>query len=80
MDTQIITKLQTLAESAKYDVSCASSGVDKSNKGGLGNSAACGICHAWSSDGRCFSLLKTLMTNDCVYDCAYCIIYPLSLN
>ncbi|MDA3847850.1 MAG: putative DNA modification/repair radical SAM protein [Vallitaleaceae bacterium] len=73
MDTQIITKLQTLAESAKYDVSCASSGVDKSNKGGLGNSAACGICHAWSSDGRCISLLKTLMTNDCVYDCAYCI-------
>lgn len=73
MNNQLMDKLQILAESAKYDVSCASSGVDKSNQGGLGNSAACGICHSWSSDGRCISLLKTLVSNDCVYDCEYCV-------
>lgn len=73
MNANILEKLQTLAESAKYDVSCASSGVDKKNQGGLGNSAACGICHSWGSDGRCISLLKTLMSNDCVYDCEYCV-------
>lgn len=70
---QMMEKLKILTDSAKYDVSCASSGVDKANKGGLGNSVACGICHTWSSDGRCVSLLKTLMTNVCVFDCAYCI-------
>lgn len=73
LEQNIISKLGILAESAKYDVSCASSGVDKSNTGKLGNSAACGICHTWSSDGRCVSLLKTLLSNDCVYDCAYCV-------
>lgn len=69
----IFEKLAILAESAKYDVSCASSGVDRNNSGKLGNSQACGICHTWSSDGRCVSLLKTLLSNDCVYDCAYCV-------
>lgn len=72
LNEQTMDKLRILTESAKYDVSCASSGVDKANKGGLGNAAACGICHTWSSDGRCVSLLKTLMTNDCIFDCAYC--------
>lgn len=73
LEQNIIYKLGILAESAKYDVSCASSGVDKKNTGNLGNSVACGICHAWSTDGRCISLLKTLLSNDCVYDCAYCV-------
>lgn len=73
LEQSIIHKLGILAESAKYDVSCASSGVDKKNTGKLGNSVAGGICHAWSTDGRCISLLKTLMSNDCVYDCAYCV-------
>jgi len=70
---ETLDKLNILADAAKYDVSCASSGVDRKNKGGLGNSAACGICHSWASDGRCISLLKILMTNQCVYDCAYCV-------
>lgn len=68
-----LDKLQILADAAKYDVSCASSGVERNSKSGMGNSSAAGICHAWSSDGRCISLLKILMTNDCVYDCAYCV-------
>lgn len=68
-----LDKLTILADAAKYDVSCASSGVNRKNKGGIGNSQAMGICHTWSSDGRCVSLLKVLMTNDCVYDCAYCV-------
>lgn len=67
-------KLQILSDAAKYDVACTSSGVDrKGKKGFLGNSRACGICHSFASDGRCISLLKILMTNHCVYDCAYCI-------
>ncbi len=66
-------KLTILADAAKYDVSCSSSGVDRKGSNTLGSAAACGICHAWSSDGRCISLLKILMTNVCVYDCAYCI-------
>jgi putative DNA modification/repair radical SAM protein len=70
MDT--LEKLKILAGSAKYDVSCASSGVSRKNKGGLGNTAAFGICHSWSADGRCISLLKVLMSNDCMYDCRYC--------
>lgn len=73
LDTGMMDKLKILADAAKYDVSCASSGVDRKNNGGLGNATACGICHSWSSDGRCISLLKILMTNDCVFDCAYCI-------
>jgi len=67
-------KLNILAMSAKYDVSCSSSGSSRQNSaGGIGNAENSGICHSWSEDGRCISLLKILMTNNCVYDCAYCI-------
>jgi predicted DNA-binding helix-hairpin-helix protein len=67
-------KLSILSDAAKYDVACTSSGVDRSSKGsGLGNSKACGICHTFSADGRCVSLLKILMSNECVFDCKYCI-------
>lgn len=66
-------KMSVLADSAKYDVSCSSSGSNRKNSGGIGNGAVSGICHSWSEDGRCISLLKTLYTNNCVYDCAYCI-------
>ncbi len=67
-------KLHILADAAKYDVACTSSGVDrKGGKGMLGNARACGICHSFAADGRCISLLKILMTNHCVYDCKYCI-------
>ncbi len=66
-------KLAILADSAKYDVSCSSSGSNRKNKGGIGNSAPSGICHSWSDDGRCISLLKILFTNECIYDCAYCV-------
>jgi len=70
---KLIRKLKILAEGAKYDVSCSSSGVERRNKGKLGNSRSFGICHTWSSDGRCISLLKILMSNNCIYDCTYCI-------
>ncbi|MFO7888062.1 MAG: putative DNA modification/repair radical SAM protein [Eubacteriales bacterium] len=70
---KLISKLKILAEGAKYDVSCSSSGVERRNKGKLGNSRSFGICHTWSSDGRCISLLKVLMSNNCIYDCTYCI-------
>ncbi|HSR11782.1 MAG TPA: radical SAM protein, partial [Thermodesulfobacteriota bacterium] len=66
-------KLAALADSAKYDVSCASSGSSRKNPNGVGNAALGGICHTWAADGRCISLLKILLTNQCVYDCAYCI-------
>lgn len=67
-------KLNILADAAKYDVACTSSGVDrKGQKGALGNSVSCGICHSFAADGRCISLLKVLMTNHCVYDCKYCL-------
>lgn len=67
-------KLKILTDAAKYDVACTSSGVTKKPvKGGIGNAAAMGICHSFSGDGRCISLLKVLMTNACVYDCAYCV-------
>lgn len=67
-------KLEILADAAKYDVSCASSGGNRKNKnGGLGNSHASGICHSYTEDGRCISLLKILLTNHCIFDCAYCI-------
>lgn len=69
----IRTKLAILADAAKYDASCASSGVIRKNPGGLGNSNGTGICHSYTPDGRCVSLLKILMTNYCIYDCAYCI-------
>src|SRR6056297_3833260 len=70
---KLISKLKILAEGAKYDVSCSSSGVERKNKGKIGNSRSFGICHTWSSDGRCISLLKILMSNNCIYDCTYCI-------
>lgn len=73
MSERIQEKLAILADAAKYDVSCASSGSDRKNKNkGLGNSSN-GICHAYTEDGRCVSLLKILLTNFCIYDCAYCV-------
>jgi len=67
-------KLKILTEGAKYDVACTSSGVDRGGKrGAVGSSAACGICHSFTPDGRCISLLKLLMTNVCTYDCSYCV-------
>lgn len=67
-------KLNILADAAKYDVACTSSGVDRrGQKGSLGNSCAAGICHSFASDGRCISLLKILQSNECVYDCKYCL-------
>ena len=70
----LMEKLTILADSAKYDVACTSSGVDRAgDKTGLGSTVAAGICHAFSADGRCVSLLKVLMTNVCQYDCAYCV-------
>ncbi len=70
----ILNKLKILADAAKYDVSCSSSGSSrKSKKGKVGSTQLSGICHSWSADGRCISLLKILFTNDCIYDCAYCV-------
>ncbi|MGO1369413.1 putative DNA modification/repair radical SAM protein [Senegalia sp. (in: firmicutes)] len=70
----VLDKLRILSDAAKYDVSCSSSGSDRKNKkGGMGSASINGICHSWSDDGRCISLLKILMTNYCIYDCAYCI-------
>ena len=67
-------KLEILSDAAKYDVACTSSGVDrKGGSSGMGNSVACGICHTFSADGRCISLLKILFTNECIFDCAYCV-------
>lgn len=66
-------KLTVLADAAKYDVSCSSSGSKRSNKGGLGNAEGMGICHSYTADGRCVSLLKILLTNHCIFDCAYCV-------
>lgn len=67
-------KLEILADAAKYDASCASSGVKRKGNGkGLGNSSGVGICHSYTPDGRCVSLLKILLTNYCVYDCNYCV-------
>lgn len=69
----ILSKLEILADAAKYDVACTSSGVNRTaRKGQLGNALAAGCCHSFTADGRCISLLKVLMTNICVYDCAYC--------
>lgn len=75
MNENVLGKLKILAESAKYDVSCASSGTVRSNKPGmLGNTVGgWGICHSFAEDGRCVSLLKIMLTNYCIYDCAYCI-------
>lgn len=74
MTVDIMEKLEILTASAKYDVACTSSGSDrKSQAGGMGNAVSMGICHSFAADGRCISLLKVLMTNSCVYDCAYCV-------
>ncbi len=72
-DMSIHRKLGILSDAAKYDVACTSSGVDRRGDGtGMGNSIAAGICHSFSADGRCISLLKILMSNECIYDCKYC--------
>lgn len=71
----LFDKLRILADSAKYDAACTSSGVDRSSSEGyrIGNAASCGLCHSFAADGRCISLLKVLMSNACVYDCQYCV-------
>ena len=75
MDEKLSRKLRILADAAKYDASCASSGAPKRKAGadGLGSTTGAGICHAYTPDGRCVSLLKILLTNYCLYDCAYCV-------
>ena len=71
----ILERPKILADAAKYDASCASSGTAKRNstKGGIGSTEGMGICHAYAPDGRCISLLKILLTNHCVFDCHYCV-------
>ncbi len=75
MPLNLAQKLEILADAAKYDASCASSGGSKRNarNGGIGSVTGAGICHAYTPDGRCVSLLKILLTNFCIYDCAYCV-------
>ncbi len=74
MKERVLEKLAVLAESAKYDVSCASSGTTRKNAPGtVGSAHGWGICHSFTADGRCVSLLKIMLTNHCIYDCAYCI-------
>lgn len=70
---RIEEKLQILADAAKYDVSCSSGGSKRKNKGGIGDASYSGICHTYTEDGRCVSLLKILLTNHCIYDCAFCV-------
>jgi putative DNA modification/repair radical SAM protein len=70
---RIEEKLKILADAAKYDVSCSSSGSKRKNQGGIGDASAAGICHTYTEDGRCVSLLKILLTNHCIYDCAFCV-------
>jgi len=73
MKSETIDKLKISAKAAKYDVSCASSGSNRANKGkGIGNASPWGICHSFTEDGRCVSLMKLMLTNYCIYDCAYC--------
>ena len=69
----IYEKLKILADSAKFDVSCSTSGVRRNNNGRIGNTQMAGCCHSWSADGRCISLLKVLFTNKCIYNCEYCL-------
>lgn len=70
----VMEKLEILSDAAKYDVACTSSGVDRGGNGkNMGNAVAAGICHSFSADGRCISLLKILFTNECIFDCKYCI-------
>ena len=75
MPMELKEKLEILADAAKYDASCASSGTARrdSTRGGLGSTEGSGICHAYAPDGRCISLLKILLTNACAFDCAYCV-------
>jgi len=74
MNERIKEKLEILSDAAKYDVSCSSSGSKRKNtKYGMGNSTGMGICHTYTQDGRCVSLLKILLTNYCIFDCAYCV-------
>lgn len=70
---RIEEKLNILADAAKYDVSCSSSGSKRKNNGGIGDASSSGICHSYTEDGRCVSLLKILLTNHCIYDCAFCV-------
>ena len=70
---RIEEKLMILADAAKYDVSCSSSGSKRKNTGGIGDASSSGICHTYTEDGRCVSLLKILFTNHCIYDCAFCV-------
>lgn len=73
-ELSVMEKLGILTDAAKYDVACTSSGVDRRGDGkGIGNTEKGGICHSFSADGRCISLLKILFTNECIYDCKYCI-------
>ncbi len=74
MNEKTLEKLKILADAAKYDVSCASSGTSRNNVkgGGIGTASGWGICHSFTPDGRCISLFKILLTNHCIYDCAYC--------
>lgn len=74
MKEDVVSKLEVLAESAKYDISCSSSGTTRKSKANsIGSASGWGICHSFTADGRCVSLLKILLTNYCIYDCAYCI-------
>lgn len=74
MELSLQEKLEILTDAAKYDVACTSSGVQRKGTGsGMGNTVSSGICHCFSQDGRCISLLKILYTNECIYDCKYCI-------
>ena len=73
MEEILMQKLQILADSAKYDVSCSSSGASRAAGGRMGSTHTSGICHSWGADGRCISLLKVLLTNKCVYNCEYCV-------
>lgn len=74
MNDQVLEKLKVLSNSAKYDVSCASSGISRKNtKKSLGNATGWGICHSYTEDGRCISLFKVMLTNHCIYNCAYCV-------
>ena len=73
MESSLMRKLQILADSAKYDVSCSSSGAGRHGSGSMGSARVAGLCHTWAADGRCVSLLKVLFTNNCVYNCEYCV-------
>lgn len=74
MNDRILEKLSILADAAKYDVSCSSSGSNRKNEaGGIGDASRSGICHSYTEDGRCVSLLKILLTNHCIFDCAFCV-------